>query len=361
MLMMPDLAVAAPPHLYVATTGSDSNPGTYSAPFRTLQKAATVASAGVTVHVAPGTYNGKAYCNISGIVNGTTGVCMNKSGSPSAPITFISDVKWGAKLRCTQKQSFFILAASYIVVSGFDMSCPQGNFAGGTYGNNGHNTFSNNYLHDFSIGACNSGAILFGSDYRQQSWTEIGYNAFDRNVVHHGGSPTSAQPTCNQFHGIYAGDPYSRVTNNIVSGLVGYGIHSWGGGVCNQTITNNIVFDNSQGGIVVRNATQYPDLCKNGGKADYMTITDNVLANNGYGNGYYGPGGGMHLKDIAGTHNRIADNIVFGNYKFQMLATLPTVAANTMSGSNTSTFRNYRPDKNWAPVSNYNHEDYLRK
>src|SRR5690606_8628622 len=38
-------------HLYVATTGSDSNPGSQSRPFKTINKAASVAKASTTVHV----------------------------------------------------------------------------------------------------------------------------------------------------------------------------------------------------------------------------------------------------------------------------------------------------------------------
>ena len=41
---------------FVATTGSDANPGTLAQPFATLQKGATVAVAGDTVYVRGGIY-----------------------------------------------------------------------------------------------------------------------------------------------------------------------------------------------------------------------------------------------------------------------------------------------------------------
>ncbi len=44
---------------HVAITGSDANPGTKSAPFRTVQKAVNVAAAGSTVLVHAGTYSGR--------------------------------------------------------------------------------------------------------------------------------------------------------------------------------------------------------------------------------------------------------------------------------------------------------------
>lgn len=44
--------------LYVATTGSDSNPGTLAAPLRTIARAAAIAKSGMTVWIRAGTYAG---------------------------------------------------------------------------------------------------------------------------------------------------------------------------------------------------------------------------------------------------------------------------------------------------------------
>lgn len=51
---------------YVATTGKDSNPGTQSAPWRTIQHAADTAHAGSTVYVRGGTYEELVRINVSG-------------------------------------------------------------------------------------------------------------------------------------------------------------------------------------------------------------------------------------------------------------------------------------------------------
>src|SRR5438067_663298 len=40
--------------LYVSPSGSNSNPGTQTAPFATIEKADSVATPGTTIHVAPG-------------------------------------------------------------------------------------------------------------------------------------------------------------------------------------------------------------------------------------------------------------------------------------------------------------------
>ena len=47
---------AKPKEYYVATDGDDNNPGTFDEPFRTIQKAATVALAGYTVYIRGGIY-----------------------------------------------------------------------------------------------------------------------------------------------------------------------------------------------------------------------------------------------------------------------------------------------------------------
>jgi hypothetical protein len=59
---------------YVATGGNDANAGTAASPFRTIQRAANVASAGDTVCVAVGTYRER--------------VRLQRSGTSGAPIVF---------------------------------------------------------------------------------------------------------------------------------------------------------------------------------------------------------------------------------------------------------------------------------
>jgi len=51
---------------YVAATGSDSNPGTKTAPWRTIQHAANTARAGSTVNVRDGVYEELLSVNVSG-------------------------------------------------------------------------------------------------------------------------------------------------------------------------------------------------------------------------------------------------------------------------------------------------------
>jgi pectin methylesterase-like acyl-CoA thioesterase len=54
---------------YVATTGNDSNSGTQSDPWKTVQHAADTARAGSTVYVRGGIYEELVRINVSGNAN----------------------------------------------------------------------------------------------------------------------------------------------------------------------------------------------------------------------------------------------------------------------------------------------------
>jgi hypothetical protein len=69
-IWMPFLSAPAPasagPIFYVATDGSDSNPGSQAAPWRTIQHAANSATPGSTVSIRGGVYAEKVTINVSG-------------------------------------------------------------------------------------------------------------------------------------------------------------------------------------------------------------------------------------------------------------------------------------------------------
>jgi hypothetical protein len=69
-------AQRGPTNYYVSPTGNDSNPGTESLPWKTLAKAASMATANVTVFIKQGTYNER--------------LVPAHSGTAEGPITFTS-------------------------------------------------------------------------------------------------------------------------------------------------------------------------------------------------------------------------------------------------------------------------------
>jgi len=118
---------------YVATTGSDSNPGTQGAPFQHLSKAAATARhPGDTVIVMDGTYGNE------GVVEPNFVVTLQYSGTAGNPITFMAQNRGKAILdsqntstttTCNGAASYFNLYnASFIVIQGFVLqnSCDSG-------------------------------------------------------------------------------------------------------------------------------------------------------------------------------------------------------------------------------------------
>jgi len=107
---------------YVATDGSDGNPGSATAPVRTLQRAANMALAGDTVVVRDGTYGHEnAVTGGDSGDNESTPVVLYNSGIPGAPITIKAENQWGATLDCELLCDAYInlYNASYIVIQDF--------------------------------------------------------------------------------------------------------------------------------------------------------------------------------------------------------------------------------------------------
>src|SRR5579871_774617 len=112
---------------YVATNGSDSNPGTQLAPFRHMSRAASAARRpGDTVLVMDGTYDNEGQLASAG--GGGSVVTLNYSGSSGKPISFralhrgkaILDAMSTSQVMCTGAWAYFDLKnASFIVIQGF--------------------------------------------------------------------------------------------------------------------------------------------------------------------------------------------------------------------------------------------------
>jgi hypothetical protein len=92
---------------YVSTGGSDSNPGTQSAPWRTIGRAASsVSSAGSKVVVMGGSYS--------------EDVTLSKAGAADRPISFQADGSAAVNVRS------FRIAASRVAVEGFNIAGASG-------------------------------------------------------------------------------------------------------------------------------------------------------------------------------------------------------------------------------------------
>jgi hypothetical protein len=287
--------------LYVATTGSDSNPGTETSPFLTIARADAAASAGDTIHVARGAYS------VSASTDNDIGIVTSKSGTRAARIKFVSAVKGGAMILLKGKGIAWNSRGNYVDISGFDIS---GTGRVGLLANGAHLSIRNNYIHDLTIsGGCNgSGGAAIQVD------GSVGDALVSRNIVRNIGS--SMIGACNTVQGIYTASAGTRVSNNIVSGVAAVGIlqshgatnskivnntlfHSkigiwiggWGsgalpGGSQNNVVANNIVYDHKsygiiEGGKVGSNNRYVNNLVYSSGKALRVAgaVSGTILAN----------------------------------------------------------------------------------
>src|SRR5215469_11777455 len=100
---------------YVATTGSDSNPGTSAQPFRTITGAYSLAGPGTTILVAPGTYTD---------YQSGWGLHLGSSGSSSSPIVLQSQVRGGAIIdgqNASDRNEGIYIDGGYNIVDGFEI------------------------------------------------------------------------------------------------------------------------------------------------------------------------------------------------------------------------------------------------
>src|SRR5213593_2523531 len=116
---------------YVAPTGSDTNPGTSAAPWRTIQKAANTLHGGDTVIVKAGTYNGR----VQVLASGSAGQLLNFQAQANV-------VMQG-----------FNIQAYYVRVNGFEITNTPGSSptdytnGSGVYTSGNYNEISDNYVH----------------------------------------------------------------------------------------------------------------------------------------------------------------------------------------------------------------------
>ncbi len=126
------IAAAAGAAYYVSTSGSDTNPGTLSQPFKTVQKAAGTAVAGDTVYVRAGTYAER--------------VTFSKSGTAAAPI-----IIRGYDAERPLITLGFTVSGSYVTVQQFEVT--PGNGSTGVSISGSQSTVRDVYVHDLTLGS----------------------------------------------------------------------------------------------------------------------------------------------------------------------------------------------------------------
>jgi len=273
---------------YVSPSGSDGADGSKAHPWKSLEKAAQSVLPGNTVHVMAGIYSS------SGELKTTA------SGTATSRIRYVSEEKWGAKLRSTKTGNSTVWwnQGSYVDIEGFDIS---GSGALGIYNTGSFTRIIGNHVHDIPALGCpsNGGAGILDGNYAASDDDITG------NTVHDIGDPRTL---CVRVHGIYHANLRGTIRGNVVYHNQGWGIHLWHA-ASGVTVVGNEVFDNSYGGIVVgADAADFPG---RDGSDDNTIVISNKVYRNGLLDGAHGYG--IEEYGSVGEHNRFENNTVYSN------------------------------------------------
>jgi Right handed beta helix region/Protein of unknown function (DUF1565) len=273
---------------YVSTKGSDRGDGSRKRPWRTIAHAASRAGPGSTVHVAAGSYAGP--------------VTLSRSGNAGRRIRFVSDTRWGARIRASSSGSLGVVQVSgdYVDVVGFDVSGRGGDGTAGIVVPGSYDRVIGNHVHDVVVacdgGTNGGGGIVAGGgnpDYSNHDIQVIG------NLVHDiVGTPTRR---CVGVQGIYASVARVRIVNNVVYRNADDCITSWHA-ASQLTIANNTSLDCPGAGVKVSSGG--PGATPRGNF--HSTVTNNMVYGNGQG--IVETSDGHHP---VGPGNRYINNLVY--------------------------------------------------
>lgn len=323
---------------YVATNGSDGNPGTEAAPFQTLARGSKALAAGDTLYIKAGTYNESLNAGVNGFVfrSGTSSAYTRYAASPGderkvilkPPASDQALYNFGGK---SESDTPVAGDPIYIEVSGlvFDGSNSVITYEGTTV---------------YRLNGLMHGCLpvrLINNEFR-----------FARQGINGGGC---AQIIGNEFHhitgyGIYGAPSNALVERNIFHDIGGYGIQVFTQNhrVNNWIVRNNIFFNNGFGYwfedktngwrrntavalLVSRGSHQvYNNLVYNNyaGIQAFSDTNDDLIANNTvYGNKTFGI-----VVDEKASKISVINNIVWGN------------GTNISAGDNTTTQNNLTED-----------------
>ncbi len=236
-------ALAAGTVYYVSTTGSDSNPGTATSPFKTIAKGFSALKAGYTLYIKSGKYVLTSPVKISASGTATAPIVVSTApGEPSKAI-LTGDTNGDGKAEVPSQGSWtglITVNGSYVTIQNLEVTYSGGR---GITTSGSNVTVSGNTIHHI----WRSGVNVFGA-----------YNIIEKNTLYRTvdlnwcGGKTGRLCNGNWDGGLAWGDPRT-------STAPGMGSHA--------TIRNNIVYNTSGEGL----------LCMHN---DYATIVGNVVYDN---------------------------------------------------------------------------------
>jgi len=250
---------------YVDPTGNDSNTGTTpNAPFRTVQKAATVVNAGDVVLVASGVYTG-----------GSAVLSLNRGGTASAPVIFRSAVRWGAVLDGNNNVSSECIhfGAPNIRIEGFELRNCWHDAVEASASGLANLVISRCHIHHIGKQCSDGSEGRSGIDAYSNSLTVEGCLIHDIGRFGPGEDPTCTPTSTawqNHDHGIYLGQGAGVIIRNniFVACDRGWAIQRFGG---------SFPVD---GAIIANNTFAYPNPNKSGQIIVAGNLSNTIFANN---------------------------------------------------------------------------------
>ncbi len=357
-------------HVAPAPTGSDSNPGTETHPWATIQKAADTLIAGDTVYIRAGTYQEQVIAQNLG----SAGNYITYAAYPGETVTIDGT---GLTLPDYETGLFVLEDVSYIKVSGLRMinAGPNDNNAGIYVDNAHHIILENNYTYNTvssGIGVWDGNNVtidgnevrLACNDGEQEAITVSGTDTFEvkNNHVHEGGPGTNGGEGITIKGGATNGQVYGNHVHDITEGertciyIDAWGatatsgievyrntLHNCGAGISLASedgglvrgirVYNNIVYNNQSNGLEIGNWGEPGVLVR---PVESITFTNNTV----YDNGSNGWGGGFFNENPDVTGIVVRNNIFSQNPTSQMVnestASL-TVDHNLIDGSQEDT------------------------
>ena len=281
---------------YVAPSGSDTNNGTKSQPWKTFGRANQLVSPGDTVIVRAGTYTGD--------------LTLNRGGAAGRYVTYTSETIGGANIRGTGYSAVHV-TANYIRIIGFDI------VAKGAHGIDAesvhHVVFSKNIAHD-----CGGSGI---------SANKTDYVTIDGNTTYRNSATNIYQCSGISIYQARAISDDKPGFHNIVRANVSYdniakfpGEHTDGNGIIIDDFHNgqgNGPHDNYPYATLVENNICY----RNGSKGIQVYVSDNVTVRNNtvYWNNRDNQNTGTwrgELNNQEGRSNVWSNNIAVANLTF---------------------------------------------
>ena len=259
---------------YVATAGSDSNPGTEEEPFQTLGRGVRDLRPGDTLYVKNGTYTG----GLEFIPSGTSwDDPVTVAASPGHSPVLVSPEQHSAAL--------YLATSRYVVIDGFIMDGTNTDHGIKiTWGFGG--TADHIRIQNSEIAYAGEGIFVTeGSDG----------NEFINLQVHDNG-------TTDFDHGIYIRSSDNIVKDCSIHDNAGWGVHVYSGsgtGADNNIIRNNEIYDNGRSG------SRGPGIILSSGSG-----------NQAYQNDIWGNIGGIRIENASDTY--LDNNTVYGNRDFDI-------------------------------------------